>query len=49
MSDLDEDFDAVKRQIFAEFAAQGFGGESLSLQKAIELREYAKAPTDLHT
>lgn len=45
MSDGPETFDAVKKRIFVEFAAQGFGDENLSFQKAIELREYARART----
>ena len=49
MSDDSNDFEAVKKRILAEFAAQGFGDEMLSFQKAGQLREYAKARTDLRS
>ena len=48
MSNGPETFDAVKERILAEFDTQGFGDENLSFQKAMKLREYAKARTDLH-
>ena len=41
------DFNVVKERILAEFAAQGFVKKPLSFQKMMELREYAKARTDL--
>ena len=43
------DFDIAKERILAEFADQGFRDRALSFQKAMELREYAKARTDLHS
>ena len=49
MSDATEDFDAIKKRVLAEFATKGFGSEALSFKKAMELREYAKARTDLHS
>src|SRR2546428_8368141 len=49
MSNASNDFEAVKKRILAEFAAQGFGDEMLSFQKAMQLREYAKARTDLRS
>jgi hypothetical protein len=49
MPDGQKDLEAVKATILAEFNAQGFGDEPLSFRKAMELREYAKARTDLHS
>jgi hypothetical protein len=49
MPDRQKDLEAVKARILAEFNAQGFGEEPLSFRKAMELREYAKARTDLHS
>src|SRR5215831_14069629 len=49
MPDRQKDLEAVKATILAEFNAQGFGDEPLSFRKAMELREYAKARTDLHS
>jgi len=49
MSDASEDFYAVKERVLAEFATKGFGSKALSFKEAVELREYAKARTDLRS
>ena len=49
MSEPAEDFDTVKKRVLAEVADMGFKSKKLPFKEAMDLREYAKARTDIHS
>jgi len=49
MSDTNTDFDLTKQRVLAEYHSQVNGRVALTFPESIEIREYAKARTVLHS